>query len=130
MLNIPILLRGGGGLDKRVPNVKEVFVLNGYKCFAALRLTAWLRHKADIGGFTYCIKIVRTTKVTHVADSSVNFHGNISVVTYWWRPTLNDYFITSDFGLIIFDRKKKREFFFSAFLPFRRRLFFCGIFKD
>ncbi len=81
MLNIPVLLRVGG-LDKRVSNVKEfLFVLNGYKCFAALRLTDLLRHKTDIGGFTYCIKIVRTKKVTHVTDYSVKFHVNIPAIT-------------------------------------------------
>jgi hypothetical protein len=110
MLSIPIFT-ANGGLYKRVPNLKD-FVLNGYKCFAALRLTDWLHHKTDIGGFTYCIKIVRTTKVTHVADYSVNFRGNISVVTYWWRQTHTYYFVTNDFGLIIFNRKKKNEFYF------------------
>jgi hypothetical protein len=72
MLSIPIFT-ANGGLYKRVPNLKD-FVLNGYKCFAALRLTAWLRHIADIDGFTYCYKIVRTRrkKMTHVADYSVD----------------------------------------------------------
>jgi hypothetical protein len=81
MLSIPFLLRVGGWVT-RVPNLRENnFFLNGYKCFAAFHLTDWLRHITDIGGFAYCIKIVRTTKVTHVADYSVNFRDNILVET-------------------------------------------------
>ncbi len=58
-----------------------LFVLNGYKCFAAVRLTDLLRHKTDIDRFTDCIKIMRTRKkVTHITDYSVNFRVNIPVI--------------------------------------------------